>query len=163
MNIDFLSHRKNSFTFATHTRRLSRALIVCAALLLALAPGAHLQAQKKSAARSQKLPSPEKIVGDYLKATGGKKSQAAIKDSTYEWAIQLKGQAMGRALIKVKAPISTRTEMTFGNGEIQSAVSARSAWTRGLDGNLRTLTDAEAGAAKLQSALSASRLIDYKK
>jgi hypothetical protein len=163
MKIDFPSHRKNSFTLATHTRRLSRALIVCAALLLALAPGARLQAQKKSAARPQQLPSPEKIVSDYLKATGGKKSQAAIKDSTYEWTIQLKDQAMGRALIKVKAPTSTRSDMMFGNGDIQSAVSARSAWMRGLDGNLRTLTDVEAGAAKLQSALSASRLIDYKK
>src|SRR5205085_7666477 len=77
--------------------------------------------------------------------------------------IQLKEQATGRALIKVKAPVSTRTDMTFGNGELQSAVSARSAWMRGLDGNLRTLTDAEAGAAKLQSALGASRLIDYQK
>lgn len=132
-------------------------------MLLALASSAHAQAQKKSAARPQKLPSPEKIIGDYLKATGGKKAQAAVKDSTYEWTIQVKEQAMGRALIKVKAPVSTHTDMTFGNGDIQSAVSARSAWMRGLDGNLRTLTGAEAGAAKLQSTLSASRLIDYKK
>jgi hypothetical protein len=164
MKIDPPSRLGNSSTLATYSRRLSQPVVVLLALLIAtLTPCAEAYAQKKSAARPQKLPSPEKIVGDYLKVTGGKKSQAAIKDSTSEWAIQLQGQAMGHALIKVKAPTSTRTEMIFGNGEIQSAVSARSAWMRGLDGNLRTLTDAEAGAAKLQSALAASRLIDYKK
>ena len=146
-------------------RRRVRALACAFIILLAvLALSVPLQAQNKNAsARPQKLPSAEKIVGDYLKATGGKKRQAALKDATYEWTIQLKEQMMGRALIKVKAPVSTRTEMKFGNGELQSAVSTRSAWMRGLDGSLRTLTDAEAGSAKLQSALSASRLVDYKK
>jgi hypothetical protein len=144
------------------SRRLSA--IVCAVLLIAFASSAQLNAQKKStAARSQKLPSPEKIVGDYLKAVGGKKRLAAITDATYEWKIQLKDQLMGSAETQEKAPAATRTKMTFGNGEINSAVSSRSAWTRGLDGNLRTLTDAEAGSAKLQAALDASRFIDYKK
>ncbi|MDT5120525.1 MAG: hypothetical protein QOC96_7 [Acidobacteriota bacterium] len=144
------------------SRRLSA--IVCAVLLIAFASSAQLNAQKKStAARSQKLPSPEKIIGDYLKAVGGKKRLAAITDATYEWKIQLKDQLMGSAETQEKAPAATRTKMTFGNGEINSAVSSRSAWTRGLDGNLRTLTDAEAGSAKLQAALDASRFIDYKK
>ncbi|HEX8845989.1 MAG TPA: hypothetical protein VF791_15165 [Pyrinomonadaceae bacterium] len=138
--------------------------VVALAVLLAacLAP---LSAQQKKDApkRPRKLPSPEKIVGDYLKATGGKRLLASIRDASYEWTIQLKDQVMGRALIQVKAPASTRTEMTFGNGQLHSAVSARSAWMRGLDGTLRTLTDSEAAAAKLQSALSASHLIDYKK
>src|ERR1043165_2229559 len=164
MKIDAPSRLKNSFTLAAHTRRWSQTAVVLLALLfIGLTPCAEAYAQKKSAARPQKLPSPDKIVNDYLKAMGGKKSLAAIRDSTYEWAIQLKGQAMGHALIKVKAPTSTRTEMTFGDGEIQSAVSARSAWMRGVDGNLRTLTGAEGGGAKLRGALSASRLIDYKK
>ena len=135
------------------------------AMLAALASVTQLSAQQKkgATARSQKLPSPDKIVGDYLKATGGKKRHAGIKDATYEWTIQLKEQLMGSALGREKWPASTRTDMTFGNGEVNSAVSARSAWTRGLDGVQRTLTDAEAGAAKLQSALEASRLVDYKK
>lgn len=110
-----------------------------------------------------KLPSPEKIVSDYLKATGGKKQHAGIKDATYEWTLQLKDQLMGSALRREKRPASTRMDMTFGNGEVNSGVSARSAWTRDLDGVQRTLTDAEAGAAKLQSVLEASRLVDYKK
>lgn len=145
-------------------RRRRLILLIIAVLLFTVAPGAQLNAQKKSvAARPQKLPSPDKIVGDYLKATGGKKRLTGIADATYEWKIQLKDQLMGNAETQQKAPTATRTKLTFGNGEINSAVSSRSAWTRGLDGNLRTLTDAEAGSAKLQAALDASRLIDYKK
>ncbi|MDT4898006.1 MAG: hypothetical protein QOH25_3083 [Acidobacteriota bacterium] len=164
MKKDFLSRRKLSSTFTPLRQRRWLALSASVVLLVALASVTQLSAQKKAApARSKKLPSAEKIVGDYLKATGGKKRHAGIKDATYEWTMQLKDQLMGVARNQTKSPASTRMDMTFGNGEINSAVSARSAWTRGLDGNLRTLTDADAGAAKLQSALDASRLVDYKK
>ncbi len=140
-------------------------VFACVALLASIASVTPLLAQqkKRTAARSQKLPPPDKIVGDYLKATGGKKRHAGIRDATYEWTIQLKDQLMGSALSREKWPASTRTDMTFGNGEVNSAATSRSAWTRGIDGAQRTLTDAEAGAAKLQSALEASRLVDYKK
>ena len=70
---------------------------------------------------------------------------------------------MGTARTQTKAPGSIRTEMTFGNGQIISAASTSSAWVYGLDGQLRTLTGAEADAAKLKSLLDASRLVDYKK
>jgi len=157
--------RRQKFTTLNQLMRSHRlTLFVIAVLLVTFTSSAQLSAQKKSTAvRSQKLPSPEKIIGDYLKAIGGKKRLAAIADATYEWKIQLKDQLMGSAETQEKAPAATRTKMTFGNGEINSAVSSRSAWTRGLDGNLRTLTDAEAGSAKLQAALDASRFIDYKK
>jgi hypothetical protein len=152
-------------TFLPLKQRRWLVVLVSVLLLAALASVTPLFAQQKkgAAARSQKLPAPDKIVGDYLKATGGKKRHAGIKDATYEWTIQLKEQLMGSALSREKWPASTRTDMTFGNGEVNNAVSARSAWTRGLDGVQRTLTDREAGAAKLQSALDASRLVDYKK
>ncbi len=165
MKKDSPSRLKLYSTFLPCEQRSWLAVIACVVLLAALASVTPLLAQQKkgAAARSQKLPSPDKIVGDYLKATGGKKRHAAIKDATYEWTIQLKDELMGSALQREKWPASTRTDMTFGNGEINNAVSARSAWTRGLDGVQRTLTDAEAGAAKLQSALEASRLVDYKK
>jgi hypothetical protein len=165
MKKDSSSRRKLSSTFALPCQRRLLAILASVILLAAFGSVTQLSAQQKKSApvRSRKLPSPEKIIGDYLKATGGKKRQAEIKDTTYEWTIQLKEQLMGSARKHVKSPAATRIDMTFGNGEINSGVSARSAWTRGLDGNLRTLTDAEAAAAKLQSALDASRLVDYKK
>ncbi|HEX8143763.1 MAG TPA: hypothetical protein VF553_14280 [Pyrinomonadaceae bacterium] len=113
--------------------------------------------------RAAKLPSPEKVVGDYLKALGGKKRLAAIKDATYEWTVRLKEQELGEARTRVKAPASVRTDMIFGNGEINAAANASSAWERGLDGLLRTLTGTEAGTTRMRAALEASRLVDYKK
>lgn len=121
-----------------------------------------LLAQKKAVV-SRKLPSAEKVVDNYLKASGGKKRIAAIRDAAYDWIIQLKDQTMGTARTQIKAPGSVRTDMTFGNGQIISAANEMSAWAYGLDGQLRTLTGAEANAAKLKSLLDASRLVDYKK
>lgn len=112
---------------------------------------------------AQKLPQPEKIVANYLKTIGGKKRLAAIRDARYEWTVMLKDQLMGRALTEVKAPSSARSDLIFQNGEINEAANSSSAWLRGLDGKLRTLTDAEAHAAKLLAQLDATRLVDYKK
>jgi hypothetical protein len=128
-------------------------------LLLITAP--TLVAQRKAA--NQKLPSAEKIVEKYLKAIGGKKRAIAIRDMTCDWSIEFQGQTIGVARQQLKSPASSRYEMTFGNGQIVSAANSSSAWTRGLNGELRTLTGAEAGAAKLQAILDASRLIDFKK
>src|ERR1044072_8490092 len=112
---------------------------------------------------AQKLPSADKIVDNYLKASGGKKPLAALRDATYEWTIQLNGQPIGTARTQRKAPASERFELTFGNGQIISASNARSAWELGLDSQLRTLTGPESIAAKLRAALDSSRLVNFKK
>ena len=121
-----------------------------------------LLAQKRAAV-ARKLPSADKVVDSYLKALGGRKRIAALRNAVYEWTIQLKDQRMGIARTQIKAPGSIRTEMTFGNGQVISAANTSSAWVYGLDGQLRTLTGAEADAAKLKSLLDANRLVDYKK
>jgi hypothetical protein len=131
-------------------------------VLLILAFYSPLSAQPKSSA-PQRLPSVDKIIDNYLKALGGKKRAVSIRDASYEWTIKLQDQVQGVARIQLRQPSSTRSEMTFGNGKIISAANSRSAWVHGLNGQLRTLTGAEAAAAKLQAALDASHLIDYKK
>lgn len=141
-----------------HRARLARYLAV---ILLALFLPLTTPAQKRRAA--QRLLAPDKIVDNYLKKIGGKKRLAAILDARYEWTVMLKDQVMGRALTEVKAPSSERSDFIFQNGEINEAANSSSAWMRGLDGKLRTLTDAEAHAAKLMAQLDASRLADYKK
>ncbi|HET9713049.1 MAG TPA: hypothetical protein VFP64_14240 [Pyrinomonadaceae bacterium] len=111
----------------------------------------------------KKLPSAEKIVDNYLKAIGGKKTAAARKEATYEWIVQFNNQPMGTARTQRKAPSSERWELTFGNGQIISGTNARSAWELGLDNRLRTLTGIESAAAKLRASLDSSRLINVKK
>lgn len=144
--------------------RRSALFVVCFVMLLGTA-AQPLRAQQgqQGSGPSRKLPSAEKVVDGYLKAIGGKKRVAAIRDATYEWTIQLKDQTMGLAKTQTKTPSSVRTEMSFGNGQVVSAANPRSAWTHGLDGKLHTLTDAEAAAARLQAVLDASHLVDIKK
>lgn len=129
-------------------------LLVVALLLLVTAPLALAQ---------KKLPSAEKIVDNYLKAIGGKKSAGALKDATYEWIIQFNGQPFGAGRLQRKAPASERWELTFGNGQIISATNTRSAWELGLDQHLRTLSGPESAAAKLRAALDSSRFVNFKK
>src|ERR1044071_10141221 len=95
-------------------------------LLVALATPAVAQ---------KKLPSAEKIVDNYLKAIGGKKSVAALKDATYDWIIQFNDQPYGVARLQRKAPAAERWELTFGNGQIVSATNTRSACELGLNNN----------------------------
>ena len=111
----------------------------------------------------KKLPSADKIVENYLKAIGGKKTVASHRDATYEWIVQFNDQPFGTARTQRKAPASERWELTFGNGKIVSATNARSAWEIGLDNHLRTLTGVESAAAKLRASLDSSRLINFKK
>ena len=111
----------------------------------------------------KKLPSADKVVENYLKAIGGKKTAAARKDATYEWIVQLNDRPIGTARTQRKAPSSERWELTFGNGQVISGANARSAWEVGLDNRVRTLTGDESAAAKLRASLDSSRLINFKK
>jgi hypothetical protein len=142
-------------TTAVPPTPLRRSLLLIALMLVAVA--------QPAVAQPKKLPSVEKIVDNYLKAIGGKKAARAIKDTTYEWTIQLNDQPIGTAHTQRKAPASERWDLTFGNGQIISATNARSAWEIGLDNKLRTLTALEAGTAKLRAALDSAHLIDFKK
>ncbi|HEX8455866.1 MAG TPA: hypothetical protein VF656_00955 [Pyrinomonadaceae bacterium] len=137
-------------------------------LLLVLAVFVGASGAFAQQGKPRKLPSPDKIVSDYLKIVGGRKRLAAVRDATYEWRVQTgaggaQQQGQGTARTYVKFPASTRTDIALGNGETNAAANARSAWLKSTDGELRTLTDTDANVAKLLSALDASRLVDYKK
>ncbi|HYO62484.1 MAG TPA: hypothetical protein VER08_02390 [Pyrinomonadaceae bacterium] len=133
------------------------------ALLIAFVCAPSAFGSDDAAARARKLPSPEKIVGDYLKAVGGKKRAASVRDAVYEWSVAAPGAEAGRARTHLKAPASARADVSHGGAETSAGTNGRSAWTRDADGRLRTLTDAEARAAKLLAALDAGRLVDFKK
>jgi hypothetical protein len=63
-------------------------------------------AQSKAGESSQKLPSAGKVIEGYLKAIGGKKQVAAVRDATYEWVIKFNDQTVGLATTHIKAPAS---------------------------------------------------------
>jgi hypothetical protein len=68
---------------------------VCLLLLVSILSEQSTDAQKNPA-QLKKLPSAEKITDNYLKAIGGKKLIASVKDATYGWIIELKGQTLGK-------------------------------------------------------------------
>lgn len=132
-------------------------------MLVALASTSPAPAQKASNSTRQKLPSPDKIVGDYVKAVGGKRRLAALRDATYQWTAQAKDNEGGTATTRLKSPASARTDIKLGQREISTGTTARSAWSLDGGGVVRTLTGAESKAARLQTTLDAARFIDYKK
>lgn len=131
------------------------------AVILIAALGALAFAQPKASA--PRLPSAEKIVDAYLRTIGGRKRVAAIRDATYEWEIHLQDQSLGVAKTQMKFPGSTRSELTFGNGQIIFGANPRSSWIFGLDGKVHTRTDDEAETARLQAVLEAGRFLNLKK
>ena len=114
-------------------------------------------------AQTSKLPTPDKLVGEYVKAVGGKKRLASVRDATYEWAVRRKDADVGTARTRLKMPGALRTDLTLADGETDSAANARAAWMRTPDGHMRTLTGGEAFAARLQATLEAGWFADYKK
>jgi hypothetical protein len=161
--------RSNSYSSMRHAS-YGRLVVVCLSVVLLQGYVTQLSAREKNqpgvaqqTATPRKLPSAEKVIDGYFKAAGGKKRLSGIRDATYEWTIVLKDQPVGTAKTLIRAPASVRTEMVFGNGQLTAGANGRSAWKRGLAGELQTLTDAEAAAAKLQAVLEASHLVDIKK
>jgi hypothetical protein len=129
-------------------------------------PGASAAADRRrgGATEPRGLPSPEKIVRGHVNAAGGKKKLAGVRDAAYEWAILDGGREAGSARTLTKDPGSARIEfMPEGGPASEEAATPRTAWRREAGGAARTLTDEEAGAAKLLALLGALDFLDYKK
>jgi hypothetical protein len=145
--------------------RLPKVLGLAFGLALCLAfSGPTAEARQAARTGATKLPSPDKVVGDYLKALGGKKRVASVRDATYEWTYKRgdNGEA-GTARTRTKSPASSRTDVFTPGGERGAAANGRSAWARGTDGLLLTLTDSASLSAKLHALLDATRFVEYKK
>src|SRR5215207_3615328 len=120
-------------------------------------------AASAASAQESKLPTPDKIVSDYVKAVGGKKRLAALRDATYEWKVEGPGFGDARARTWVKVPSFGRMEIYTEQGTIVAAASARTVWERFYDGPINTRVGGEAFSSKLQAMLSATRMLDFKK
>jgi hypothetical protein len=146
-------------THAPSPRLKMRASLSRALLLLLLWSGFDAAAS----AQTSKLPAPDKVVGEYLKAVGGKRGVASLRDATYEWAVLREGRGAGTARTRLKATGALRTDFLLSDGGWDAAANPRTAWLRVRDGRLSTLTDREAFAARLQAVLESVHFADYKK
>ncbi|MBD0276222.1 MAG: hypothetical protein ICV73_30390, partial [Acetobacteraceae bacterium] len=97
-------------------------ILLALALLLLVCPSVLARQAPK------RLPAPEKIVAEYLKATGGRKRHAAVRDAVYEWAVS-SARGESRARVLTKAPASVRTELRGADGvEVSTTANPRMAW-----------------------------------
>ncbi|MFL6228748.1 MAG: hypothetical protein ACJ741_08215 [Pyrinomonadaceae bacterium] len=154
--------RESRSASSSTVARISRFFVINA-LIFTLAFTLPAFAQTRADASRQKLPSPDKIIGDYVKAVGGKKRLAAVADATYEWAASAVDQTDGRATTRTQSPASLYGAVQLAGGEVSWGTTPRAAWVRGRDGVVRTLTDERAKIARLRATLEASKLFDYKR
>jgi hypothetical protein len=131
-------------------------------LVLAISPFAAAQ-QVPLGARSARLPSAERVVGQYIKAIGGKKRVAAVKDASYEWTVHKEGASSGTAQIEMLAPSSARMSLHIDGVQSHFGVSGSSVWEQTAEGEIRTATDMTANESRLQAILLASRFVNYGK
>ncbi len=57
-------------------------------------PASDKRSAREAVTAPAKLPAADKIVEAYLKAIGGKKRVAAIRDATFEWAVHVDDHAV---------------------------------------------------------------------
>src|ERR1700749_645039 len=88
---------------------MKRTLTKISTLLLLIACASSASAQ------SSKLPSPDRLVGDYLKAVGGKKRVACVRDATYEWSVLRAGAEAGTARTQLKASGALRNDLLLSD------------------------------------------------
>jgi len=155
-------HQKSLLEIVLPSARRLLAVHIALLILLSCIPAL---AQKKQ----QKLPSPDKIVDNYLKAVGGKKRVAAVKDTSFEWAVMEQGQPVGNIEVRTKAPAAVRVDVRAGGVESTNAVNSSTVWEEVSlnkdDSNkkVQTLTGVDANVAKIEALLLASRFVNYKK
>ena len=109
---------------------MKRALTKISTLLLLV----FCAAAGTASAQSSKLPPPDRVVGDYLKAVGGKKRVASVRDATYEWAVLREGAEAGTARTQLKTTGALRTDFLLADGEWDAAANLRTAWLRARRG-----------------------------
>ena len=122
-------------------------MILALAILMA---GAAVPARAQGA----RLPAPDKVVGDFLKALGGRGRVASLRDATYEWAVR-RGEDAGTARTRLKSSGALRTDFLLPEGERDEAANSRTA--------LSTLTDRRALSARLRAQLESAWFADYRR
>lgn len=121
----------------------NRTFAICSVLLalFAASPVVHARQQRNAPARGDnrsatRLPSPDKIIGDYVRAIGGKRRIAAVRDAVYEWDVEGgEGSSIrGTATLRTKAPAAVSWKYRYDTYEADarmltdSAACPRSSW-----------------------------------
>lgn len=167
MSFQIRNNHENSVVMRLDTKSFGWRLkaVLIAVVVLLVSPSAFAQTSRQ--------PTAEKIINDYFKAAGSKKRLAAIKSAVYQWKYRRDNSPnVGQAQTRLQNPALYRFDLsepavsdlsTNDESAATIATNGNAVWRRDADGKLRTLSDAESKAVRLQSILAATRLVDIKR
>ncbi len=105
----------------------------------------------------------EKVVEQYVKASGGAKALGRIKTLTLEGTLTGEGGKTGTFTLDTKLPNRYYSELVIGDKNLIEAYNGKSAWHRNAAGEIATLVGAEGVQLEAAAQYSNSRLIHLKK
>ena len=113
-----------------------------------------------AAARAQ---DPEKIIGQYVKAAGGRKALSKIQTISLEGAFPSPESVPGTFTFYLKAPNRYYSELIVDSKPVIEAYNGKSAWHQDSGGDASTLLGASSAELEAASQFYNSRLLDLKK
>ncbi len=132
-----------------------RSPLVCvlpAVLLLSTALGAAASAQDA-----------DKIIGQYLKAEGGRKALSKVQTLTLQGTFPNADSAPGTFTFYLKSPNRYYCEIVSGTQPLIEAYNGKSAWQQDASGAVATLLGKDSAELEAASQYYNSRLLDLKK
>jgi hypothetical protein len=122
------------------------------ALMLSTLPGAVASAQDAN-----------KIIGQYLKAEGGRKALSKVQTLTLQGAFPNAEGAPGTFTFYLKSPNRYYSELVSGTQPLIEAYNGKSAWQQDASGAVATLLGKDSAELEAASQYYNSRLLDLKK
>src|SRR5271170_1441529 len=106
---------------------------------------------------------PEKIIGQYLKAAGGRKVLSKIQTISLEGTFPSSESVPGTFTFYLKSPNRYYSELIVDSKPVIEAYNGKSAWHQDSGGDASTLLGATSAALEAASQYYNSRLLDLKK
>ena len=112
---------------------------------------------------SARAPDPQKLVEQYIKASGGSKAIAKAQTISLEGTFSTADGKSGTFTLDTKLPNRFYSELVVGDTSCIEAYNGKSAWHRTADGQISTLVGDEGSQLEAAGLYYNSRLVDAKK
>ena len=105
----------------------------------------------------------DKIIGQYLKAEGGRKALSKVQTLTFQGTFPNADGAPGTFTFYLKSPNRYYCEIVSGTQPLIEAYNGKSAWQQDASGTVATLLGKDSAELEAASQYHNSRLLDLKK
>ncbi len=147
----FWKHFSRLFVYmCEHMRRRNRLCILCG-FLLGIAAPSHAQDTAK-------------IIGAYVKASGGARALSRVQTLSIEGTVTVTGEGnSGTYVLDTKLPNRYYSELIVGGKSIVEAYNGKSAWREDASGNPTTMFGQDSVDMQAEALIANVRLLNLKK